>query len=192
MRGDIANPADVAARYHRVAAVMTARVAGVDDAGWERPSPCAGWTARDVLAHVVEVHSWPLEATGLGADGIPPATEHPVAAWDAASSTLSRLLEDADLAAVEIDVAVAGRMPAAAAVDLIVCGDLVVHTWDLSWATGQDARIDPAELARTKAAVESLGEDTIRNPGLYADALTPPVGADAQTEFLAYLGRKAW
>lgn len=83
-------------------------------------------------------------------------------------------------------------MPAAAAVDLIVCGDLVVHIWDLSRATGQDERIEPAEVARTRAAVEYLGEDTLRQPGLYSGALTPPLGADAQTELLAYLGRRAW
>lgn len=189
---DVVDPANVAARYRKLAAVMTARVTAVHDTGWEQSSPCEGWTARDVVSHVVEVQSWPLQATGVGVEDIPSSSQDPAAAWKAASSKLVAMLEDTDRASVEIDVAVAGMMPAGAAVDLIVCGDLVVHIWDLSRATGQDERIELAEVARMRAAVEFLGEQTIRRPGLYGAALTPPTGADAQTKLLAYLGRRAW
>jgi uncharacterized protein (TIGR03086 family) len=185
-------PAEVAARYRRLAAAMTARVNGVGGSGWEQPSPCAGWTARDVLRHVVEVQRWPLEAAGAGVDDIPSSDADVVAAWDAASSKLAGLLDDAGKAAVEIEVAVAGWMSAAAAVNLIVCGDLTVHTWDLARATGQDEHLDPAEVASMRAAVDAIGMEKLRRFGLYSSALIPPSGADAQTELLAYLGRRAW
>ncbi len=51
--------------------------------------------------------------------------------------------------------------------------------------------MESAEIARTRAAVEFLGEETIRRPALYAGARDPSSGADAQTGLLAYLGRRA-
>ena len=27
-------------------------------AAWERPSPCGGWTGRDVIGHVIAVQRW--------------------------------------------------------------------------------------------------------------------------------------
>ena len=188
---DEVDPAAVAARYRTLATRMTARVTGVDDTSWERPSPCEGWTARDVLHHVVEVQSWPLQATGIAVEDIPSCATDPVGAWAAASSKLVALLEDPDRAEVEIDVAVAGSMSAAAAVDLIVCGDLAIHTWDLARATGQDEQMDLGEAARIKAQLEFLGQ-SIRGPGLHGTALTPPAGADARIQLLAYAGRRAW
>ncbi|MEQ3542298.1 TIGR03086 family metal-binding protein [Pseudonocardia tropica] len=181
----------VAARYRALAERMTARVVSIDDTGWVQPSPCEGWTARDVIDHVVEVQRWPLRATGTNVEDIPSCSVDPVGAWTAASSKLVALLEYPGRAAIEIDVAVAGSMSAAAAVDLIVCGDLAIHTWDLSRATGQDERMDLAEAARVKTQLEFLG-DAIRGPGLHGTPLAPPAGADARIQLLAYAGRRAW
>jgi uncharacterized protein (TIGR03083 family) len=33
---------------------FTAVLTQVVDADWERPSPCAGWTARDLLGHLAK------------------------------------------------------------------------------------------------------------------------------------------
>ena len=35
-------------------------------------------------------------------------------------------------------------------IDRSICTELVVHGWDLARATGQDDRIDPAEIARVR------------------------------------------
>ncbi|MGH2687300.1 MAG: maleylpyruvate isomerase N-terminal domain-containing protein, partial [Actinomycetota bacterium] len=32
--------------------------AGLDDAGWGRPTRCAGWTVRDVLAHLATAETY--------------------------------------------------------------------------------------------------------------------------------------
>ena len=53
----------VAARFRSVAGRFTERAAEVSDAAWENAAPCEGWTARDVVRHLVE---WvpPFLATG--------------------------------------------------------------------------------------------------------------------------------
>ncbi len=45
---------EIAQRWRTVADGFGARVDAVPDGGWERPTPCEGWVARDVVAHLVE------------------------------------------------------------------------------------------------------------------------------------------
>jgi Mycothiol maleylpyruvate isomerase N-terminal domain len=45
---------DIAERYERVTAQFTARVRAVPEEARENPSPCEGWTARDVVGHLTE------------------------------------------------------------------------------------------------------------------------------------------
>jgi hypothetical protein len=45
-----------AADEHRtIAGIFTERVRGVSATAWERPAPCEGWVARDVVRHLGEV-----------------------------------------------------------------------------------------------------------------------------------------
>jgi uncharacterized protein (TIGR03084 family) len=46
---DLASLCDDLAAEH---AVLDALVAGLDDPGWQRPTPAAGWTIRDQIAHL--------------------------------------------------------------------------------------------------------------------------------------------
>ncbi|MFD0592457.1 maleylpyruvate isomerase N-terminal domain-containing protein [Catellatospora coxensis] len=43
-----------AEEHRRTAEVFTARVRGVAPGDWDRPAPCPGWVARDVVGHLVE------------------------------------------------------------------------------------------------------------------------------------------
>ena len=66
--------------------------------------------------------------------------------------------------------------------------DLLLHTWDLARATGQDERLDPASVT---AALEFLTpiDEAIRRPGGFAPRLEAPPGADEQGRLLAFCGR---
>ncbi len=44
---------DTLDRYRRLADDLTARVEAAPEDAWANSSPCAGWTARDVMAHVI-------------------------------------------------------------------------------------------------------------------------------------------
>jgi uncharacterized protein (TIGR03083 family) len=44
---------EISQRYARLADAFTAKIAAVPDDRWACPSPCEGWTARDVVCHVI-------------------------------------------------------------------------------------------------------------------------------------------
>jgi uncharacterized protein (TIGR03086 family) len=120
---------------------------------------------------------------------IPTVDDDPLAAWKAASDVVRRDLEDPTLAAREFQ-GFQGPTTFEASVDRFLCFDLVVHGWDLARATGLDERIDPDDVARVRKAADEFG-DAMRSPQAFGPALEPPPGADAQTELLAFLGRRA-
>jgi hypothetical protein len=60
---------DVSDRYRRLAAEFTRHVDGVPAGGWDSPSPCAGWTALDVLRHVGQTVSGVPTWAGVTAVG---------------------------------------------------------------------------------------------------------------------------
>ena len=87
----LAEQGSVAGRYRRVAAGFTAVAAAVPFDGWQRPAPCVGWVARDIVRHLVE---WvpPFLQAGAGCDlgPLPSVADSPSAAWARASATTSK------------------------------------------------------------------------------------------------------
>lgn len=45
---------EISDRYRRRAGAMTERIAGVADDAWGVTTPCEGWTATDVVQHLVD------------------------------------------------------------------------------------------------------------------------------------------
>ena len=161
-------PADPAERHRAVAAGFTARVQGASD--WDAPAPVAGWRARDVVGHLVEwFPDFLTSATGLVLDRGPSPEEDPVAAWQVHADAVQRLLDGPD-AATPFKHPMVGEMPLPEAVDRFYTTDVFMHTWDLARATGQDERLDPADLRRParrdgadRGAAAVLG--AVRPPG---------------------------
>lgn len=57
---------DTAKRWRRLSAEFTRRAEAVQDGAWNRPAPCEGWVARDVVRHLVEwMPNLFLESAGL-------------------------------------------------------------------------------------------------------------------------------
>jgi uncharacterized protein (TIGR03086 family) len=67
--------------------------------------------------------------------------------------------------------------------------DLIVHAWDLARTAKVDDRLDPALCRAALAAWKTLPEDALRSPGMFAAAIKPAKGADAQAKLLNFLGR---
>lgn len=178
-------PAD---RYRRVAAAFTERVQAVPDDAWDRPAPCEGWVARDVVGHLDE---WVRGLFGgtwdLAFEPSPGAAEDPVATWAALDASLQRAFDDPE-AAAEVREAPMGAMSLAAALDMVVTSDVFLHTWDLARATGGDERLDPDEVHRLLVAMEPLDE-VLRTSGHYGPRTPVPDDADEQTRLLAFIGR---
>lgn len=179
---------EISERYARLSDAFAETVAAVPDDRWSRPSPCEGWTAREVVRHVVDTQGMFLGFVGRGLGDVPSVDDDPVAAWDAARGVVLRELEDPERAKAEFDGHF-GRSTFEAAVDRFLCFDLIVHRWDLARAAGLDDRIDPDDVRRADAAARAFG-DAMRGPGAFGPELEAPEGADPQARLLAYLGRR--
>jgi uncharacterized protein (TIGR03086 family) len=178
---------DFSARYARLAATMTERVSGVRDDQWENPSPCAKWTARDLVRHLVDTHAMFGGFVELTMQPGPDAADDPVGAWSSARDQMQAWLDDPAVAEKEFQ-GLGGPTTLQVAADRFLGFDLLVHGWDLATATGQDDTIDPAELPRLWEDTEAFGEQ-IRSEGTCGPELTPPPQATEQDKLLAYLGR---
>ena len=180
---------EITERYERITGQFTDRVRAVPEDAWDNPSPCEGWTARDVVTHLTE---W--IAGFFGEQGIefpPEATgDDPVVAWEAVRTTVRAALTDPAVAAKSVETPFMTQS-LAETVDMIVTGDVFTHTWDLARATGQDETLDPEQVQRMFAGMAEMPDEALRGDGMFGPRLDPPAGADEQTKFLAFLGRRA-
>ncbi|MGH1503241.1 MAG: TIGR03086 family metal-binding protein [Acidimicrobiales bacterium] len=165
----------------------------VPDDAWDDASPCEGWTARDVLGHVVAVQRYLLSLVEGTAPTMDPFTDpgqhagdDPAATW---AETRDALLEALDQAGVLQRVVQSfwGEMPIDSTLSNNLA-DTTVHSWDLARATGVDERLDQGvaerALAQITPAVEHMRAGGMLGPA--ADA----VDDSASARLLALSGRE--
>lgn len=176
-------------QYRLTAEAFDARVQAAAPDSWKAQSPCAEWTARDVVAHVVDNHRRLIaEVTGVESQPMT-ADEDPKAAWTSAYATMRELTESPESMAHSVQ-GPGGPMPLEQMLPQFVCMDMLVHTWDLARAVGGDERLDDASVRRAYETVKPM-DAMIRQPNVFGPKLDPPPEADIQTEFLYFLGRRA-
>lgn len=136
-------------------------------------SRCAAWTTRALVAG---------EGDGdlLGAD--PPAAlaaarDANLASWRAPGAF------DGDR------IYPFGAFPAPAAA-LVNLEEVVVHTWDLSKATGQDPAINAAVAELVYGFCRSIPLDDYRAHGAFGPAVPVPAAAPVTDRLVALLGRE--
>jgi uncharacterized protein (TIGR03086 family) len=180
----------VSERYAEAAAPLTALLDGVPADAWDRPSPCEGWSARDVLRHLIETQRDFL--AGRGFEPGPPVdvAADPAAAWVEHSTAVGALLGRPEVPAAAYDGWFGPTTVGRTLIQFYV-PDMVVHRWDIATAVDGDRRLSAEELDRTAASIESWGEAMYLD-GICKAALEPPVGASRQTVLLARMGRRAW
>lgn len=191
---------DTMARYTRAQDDFDALAATITAAEWDRPSLCDGWTVRDVIGHVVWgqrlTRDWAAggeyPARG-GAPGAPHpgrdelAGAEPLATWrEARDECLAALTPEA--LRRRIATGGFGEIPLEGFVTALV-SDFLAHTFDIGHALGRDVRLAPELIP---GAFDWARGTVLRKPGGIGPELTPPPGADEQTRFLAFLGRRAW
>jgi uncharacterized protein (TIGR03086 family) len=180
---------EISDRYERVAAVFTARVQAVPPDSWDNPTPCDGWVARDVVRHLVEwVPGFCTAFYEVDLGTIPSVDDDPVAAWVALDRGLSQALTDEAVAGTERDTPM-GRKRFDDALDMVCTGDVLVHTWDLARATGQDDRLDPQVVHDMVGGMEAMDVDAMRSSGHFGPRVEVPEDAGEQDRLLAFMGR---
>jgi uncharacterized protein (TIGR03086 family) len=146
--------------------------------------------ARDVVGHVVGSSGLFLGFVGREAPAGPSVDDDPLGAWANARDAIQAGLDDDAVAKAEFD-GFTGRSTFEQGVNRFLCPDLLVHTWDLSRATGLDETLPADEVAATMDGMSGFDEKMMRQPGVFGPAVDAPAGADDQTKLLAFLGRKA-
>jgi uncharacterized protein (TIGR03086 family) len=176
-------------RYRLVSNGFGAAVRAVAPDQWGAQSPCEQWTTRDLLAHVVENHRGVIAAVRGGESEPLGADEDPKQAWENVSRAIDEITGDPEARAKEMD-GPTGKMPAGQIIDQFVTMDVLVHTWDLARTIGADERLDEDSVCQAYEALKPM-DAMIRQPNVFGPKLEPPLGADLQTEFLYFLGRRA-
>ena len=163
----------------------------VPDDAWDSPSPCQGWTARQVAGHVI----WAtLNVAAMAGDAEAPrarpeaevAGDDPLAAWASA--------RDAALEALDHEGALQQEGPTPfgeISVDRflgIYAVDPLIHAWDLGQATGVPAVLEPALCDRYSDQLAKAG-DAIRGPGMFDAAVDLSDDADPVARLVAMAGR---
>lgn len=194
------NPMD---DYRVLADGLLDRIRATPPDRWDAPSPCEGWTARQVVAHVINGHRGilavvdrvpPAAADGVG---VSPMSDAPpveagadlAAAFARCRDDMLAMLADPDRSATRMPGGPLGPAPVAEAVRVIGSLELLVHTWDLARAVGGDEMLDPERAERTHRALLPHYEG-LRRTGAFRPSLPPPPDADPQTAFLRFVGRQ--
>ncbi|GAA3958043.1 TIGR03086 family metal-binding protein [Actinoplanes auranticolor] len=180
-----------AERHRQIAGLFTDRVRGTRS--WDVPAPVAGWTARDVVRHLTDWFPGFLAAgAAIDLPRGPSVDDDPVRAWQVHCDGVQAVLDDPATAHRELSNPHLGSLPLADAIDRFYTSDVFMHTWDLSRATGQDDRLDPAFCAGLLAGMEQM-EEVMRSSGQYGARVEVPADADVQTRLLGFIGRDpAW
>jgi uncharacterized protein (TIGR03086 family) len=140
-----------------------------------------------VAEHVVGVHGAVLGTVGHEELSSPGPEEDLVARWTSARGAVSAILDDPDRCARPVRGRF-GEQTFESLVSRLVCSDVLVHTWDLARATGQDERLDADAAQRAFELLQPL-DTSARVPGGFGPRVPAPAGADAQTSLLTFCGR---
>ncbi len=178
--------------YNRALDLFEGLVAGVSRDGWDAPSPCAGWTARDVAGHVTGGQH--LIRALAGGEPEPDVHRDParfvpgdvLMSWRTARKECAAALTP-DALRRPIPFGGLGDLPLADYLEGYILEPLV-HAWDLAKATAQPSRLDP-DLVHHAFATAQVVAAPLRAEGHLAPPLGAQQGADEQTRMLAFLGR---
>jgi uncharacterized protein (TIGR03086 family) len=178
---------DVLAQFDQLGPTVADVVGGISPDQLENPTPCANFTVRGVLEHMVG------GATAFAAAfrGEPPTdadTTDVLAAFGPALSNLAAAI--AAPGALDRSVAAPfGEVPGETFARFVVL-DGLVHGWDLATATGQAYK--PAdELVEAVDQFAQVAVPPLRDGGdTFADAVVPPANATAIERLAAFTGRQ--
>jgi uncharacterized protein (TIGR03086 family) len=174
---------EVAAQYRRRADAFERLVAATPPDRWGAPSPCDGWTASDVVAHVVDFSAQVMRER-VGVEDAPRFADAgaPLEAFRATRAAVERVLDDP---ATPPEMAEYLRWS--------LSFDLPQHGWDLAMATGQDPTIAPEEVELIWGPGDAGEFEEAfawqRANGWYGPPVEVPADAPLQDRVLGLLGR---
>lgn len=176
------------AKYETAHRPLAAVLDAVPAERWTNQSPCEGWTARDVLRHLIETQRDFLTSHDVDLGAAPDIEADPAAAWHDHAKRVRGAISDDGVAAMEFDGQF-GPTTVGATLEQFYVWDMVVHRWDIARAVGADAGLSDAELDRLESGADSFGE-ALYMDGVCRPGVEVPADAGREARVLARLGRK--
>jgi uncharacterized protein (TIGR03086 family) len=172
------------------------RLESVEDRQWESPTPCEGWTVRDLVQHmsvgatmsrqILRGEVWNREEVAEAVSAAPDLKDE----WQ--WRTAEERAEFAAFGAFDRIVThpVMGDIPCSQFLGMRV-GDALLHAWDLARAIGADEQL-PAELVAEVWTALSPMAGFIGTTGFFGSGPSGAVGEDAplQDRLLDLSGRR--
>jgi uncharacterized protein (TIGR03086 family) len=174
--------------YETALRPLTDVVDAVPGESWTRPSPCAGWTARDVLGHLIGTQREFLTGHGIDLGPAPDADADPAAAWHDHAKRVAEAISDDGVVATAFD-GYFGPTTVGSTFERFYVWDMVVHRWDIARSAGLDAGLSEAELDRIESGADGFG-DALYLDGICRAGVDAPAYAGRETRVLARLGRR--
>jgi nitrilase len=184
---------DVPELHRRAVEAFGRQVPHIGHRQWDDPTPCAEWSVRDLVNHVVGENAWTaplfagqtIEEVGDRFDG-DLLGDDPAAVWSAYAAQATEAVQQPGAMDRTVHLSFgdfAGRDYA-----MQLFADMLIHSWDLAHAVGSDERLDP-ELVEALATWFPDVAESYRSAGVVAPRPDVSADADAQTRLLAEFGR---
>jgi uncharacterized protein (TIGR03086 family) len=182
-------PTEPAAEHRSIAGTFAARVRGATPESWDSPAPVPGWTARDVVRHLLDwFPAFLAGGTDVELPPGPPVDDDPVAAWEHHARAVQEVLDDPATRGRRFAHPMLPEMALDEAISRFYTNDVFMHTWDLARATGQDERLDADRCRQLYEGMLPM-DDVLRQSGQYGPKVAVAADADVQTRLLAFIGR---
>jgi uncharacterized protein (TIGR03086 family) len=170
-------------------------LAGVSSDQLDAPTPCASWTVRDLVNHIVGGTTFFAVTAETGAAPTGEASDFTTGDY------VSRFKEGAARAVQAFEAKGAmekmmklpfAELPGSAFVNIATV-DTFTHGWDLARATGQSTDLNPELAAQLLAIAQGFLPDALRGPdgqAPFGPKVEPAAGACPADQLAAFLGRR--
>lgn len=166
---------------------LTGRLMAIvsDGGDWKASSPCDGWTAQDVLEHLIETERDFLVRHDVALEPLP--DDEPQVRWADHANQVVSAMQDADFVATKFH-GMFGPTTVGETFSAFYCFDLVVHRWDIARGLGTTTSLDDNELDLVEAMLDTAGE-ALYSEGTCDEPVDLPGGASREEQVLALTGR---
>ncbi|WP_425326133.1 TIGR03086 family metal-binding protein [Nocardia otitidiscaviarum] len=192
----LTTPTDLVALNARAVRASSAAVSHCGPADLSKPTPCADWTLRDLLIHMIAQHRG-FAAAARGDDNPNhwrphPLGPDPVADYRAAADDVLDAFAADDILERAFplpEFTTEFRFPGTQALTFHFI-DYVVHTWDVDRTLGRTTTFDDDLLAAALPIAEFVPDDASRTaPGAAFAPRRPWTGEATLDRIVALLGR---
>jgi uncharacterized protein (TIGR03086 family) len=186
-------------QHRRALDEVTALVRGLTPEQLDRPSPCAGWDLRALLAHMIgQNHGFAAAVRGPGGAPVTAfapravADDSVAAAWEESAALVASAFAEApgERPVLLVEISEERCVPVSMALGFHLL-DTVVHAWDVATSLRRPYRPedDLVEVVSGIAAAVPTGPAREAPGAAFAPTLEAPADADPWTATLALLGR---